>query len=250
MKMKKIIAGVIIAAGMIAVPAVTYAYDDGDFQVWLKAEVSGKLENGLIIAAEEELKYGDNASEFYDQETALSVGYAVNSWLKIGVGYKVVQERKNKTVVTPKTASDGTVTYSSVGDGDHYWQNEERPFGDLVFSTKLAGWKLEDRTRFEWRMKDDGGDAYLRFRNRVKAKSPWKWTKFDINPYIAWEANFEDKDGLSGSDKWDRHRGFIGFTMSLYDRLNGGLYYCLQADRSGDDWNKSNVAGFELGVKF
>ena len=166
------------------------------------------------------------------------------------MGYKVVQERKNKTVVTPKTASDGTVTYSSVGDGDHYWQSEERPFGDLVFSTKVAGWKLEDRTRFEWRMKDDGNDAYLRFRNRIKVKSPWKWSSVGINPYAAWEANFEDKDSLSGSDKWDRHRCYIGFGAKLADHLSGGLYYVLQLDRSGDDWNSVNGAGLELSVKF
>jgi len=242
--------GLLFMTLVLALPLVSFAYDDGDFQLWLKGGSSAKFDNGISVKIEEELKYGDSASEFFDEETAISIAYKVNDWFKAGVGYKVVQERKNKTVVTPKTASDGTVSYSNVGDGDHYWQNEERPFGDLVFSTKLAGWKLEERARFEWRMKDDAGDDYLRFRNRVKVKSPWKLSTLQINPYVAWEAFFEDKDELSGSDKWDRHRCYVGLGTKLSKHIKGGVYYLAQFDLKNDEWKTANVAGLELSINF
>jgi len=235
---------------MVAIPVVSKAYDDGDFQVWLKASASGKLGNGLSVKIEEELRIGDNASELYDEETLLLATYPATDWLKVGLGYRIVQERKNKTVVTPKTEADGTVTYSKVGDDDHYWQNEQRPTGELTFHKKVAGWGLEDRTRFEWRMKDDGKDDYLCFRNRLKVKSPWKLTALAINPYVAWEAFCEDKDGLSGSDKWDRHRYYAGVSVKFSEHLKGGLYYMLQTDRHGDGWRKDNVAGLEIGAGF
>lgn len=242
--MKNILVGV-----LISLPLVSYGYDDGDFQIWLKGAVSGKFDNGVTIKMEEELKYGDSASEFWDEETALVLGYKVNDWLKSAVGYKVVQERKNKTVVTPKTTSGGSVSYASVGDGDHYWQNEERPFADLIFSHKISGWGLSDRTRFECRMKDDGGDDYLRFRNRIKVKTPWKFSSLKMNPYAAWEVFFEDKDSLSGSDKWDRHRIYVGVSTKLSELISGGLYYLAQLDHS-NDWKQTNVAGLEVSVKF
>jgi len=247
--MKRIL-GVLLVTGMLAAPTVSWGYDDGDSQIWLKGGVSGKLGNGLKLKFEQEMKYGDDCSEFFDEETAFAAEYKCTDWLKIALGYKVVQERKNKKVVTPKTADDGTVSYSDIGDGDHYWQNEERPFGDLVFFTKVAGWKLEDRTRFEWRMKDDGKDDYLRFRNRLKVKFPWKMTALAVNPYVAWEAFYEDKDSLSSSDKWDRHRYYVGVSAKLSDHFKGGLYYLLQTDRSGDDWKDTNVVGFEISAIF
>lgn len=235
---------------MLGAAATSQAYDDGDFQVWLKAEASGKITDTLSVKIEEEMRYGDSGSELYDEETLLLGTYTVTDWLKVGLGYRIVQERKEKTVVSQKTASDGTVSYSPVGDGDHYWQNEERPTGELVFRKNIAGWVLEDRTRFEWRMKDDGKDDYLRFRNRIKVKSPYKLTDLGINPYAAWEAFYEDKDGLSSSDKLNRHRYYLGVSAKFSDRIKGGLYYLLQTDRDGDDWKSTNVAGLEIAASF
>jgi len=235
---------------MLGATATSQAYDDGDFQFWLKAEASGKISDSLSVKIEEEMRYGDSGSELYDEETLLLGTYTVNDWLKVGLGYRIVQELKYKTVVSPKTGSDGTVSYSPVGDGDHYWQNEKRPTGELVFSKRIAGWGLEDRTRFEWRMKDDGKDNYLRFRNRLKVKSPYKLTSLAINPYAAWEAFYEDKSDLSGSDKLNRHRYYVGVSAKLSDRLKGGVYYLLQTDRDGDDRKNTNVVGLEIAASF
>jgi len=243
-------AGLLVVAIMFAAPATSKAYDDGDFQVWIKAGASGSLSNGISIKIEEEVRYGDDGSEFYDEETLLLVTIPATDWLNIGLGYRIAQERKNKAVVTPGTADNGTISYSNVGDGAHYWQNEERPICDLVFHKKVSGWGVEDRTRFEWRMKDDGKDDYMRFRNRLKVKSPYKLTNLAINPYAAWEAFYEDKDELSGSDKLNRHRFYIGVGAKLSDHIKGGLYYLLQTDRNGDNWKNTNVAGLEIAASF
>lgn len=235
---------------MIAAAATSQAYDNGDVQTWLKAEATGKITERLSFKIEEEMRYGDNSRELYDEETLLLGTYTVTDWLKVGLGYRMVQERKEKTVRSPKTESDGTVSYAPVGDGDHYWQNEGRPTGELVFSKKMAGWSLEDRARFEWRMKDDGKDDYLRFRNRLKVKSPYKLTDLKINPYIAWEAFYEDKDGISGSDRLNRHRYYLGANAQVTERIKGGLYYLLQTDRDGNDWKTTNVLGLEFTASF
>lgn len=237
-------------AVMLGTAASGLAYDDGDFQVWLKAEASGSLSEKWSVKIEEELRYGDDAGELYDEETLLMGTYKAADWLKVGLGYRIVQERKEKTVVSPKAAADGSISYEPVGDGDHYWQNEERPTAELTFSKKVDGWTLEDRTRFEWRMKDDGKDDYLRFRNRLKVKTPWKITNWEMNPYAAWELNYEDKDGLTGSDKLNRHRYYLGVSGRISDRIKGGVYYMLQTDRDGDDWKNTNVAGLEIAASF
>lgn len=243
----KTISALLLVTALVLAASSAHAYDSGDVQLWLKGSVSGKLGNGVKLKIEQEMRYGDTASELYDEETLLHASYGITDWLKAGLAWRVVQERKNKPVLTPgEEAEDGSPTYDSVGDGDHYWQHEQRPTAELVFGTKLFDFSIADRTRFEWRMKDDGKDNYLRFRNRLKVKSPWKWTDMGINPYAAWEAFVEAKDGGG----LNRHRYYVGLGSKLSEHLKGGLYYMLQQDLKSGVWKNTNVAGVEVGASF
>jgi hypothetical protein len=238
------IAGLALAAGLGRA-------EDGDAQLWLKFYAEGKLPRGFSVAVEEELRYQDDMREFYDEESYFIVKFDATDWLNIGLGYRVVQERKNKTVYTAKTADDGSRSYGAVGDGDHYWQKEERPTIEVTLKTKLDAWSLDDRNRFEWRMKDDGGDAYLRYRNRLRVKSPWKLTALKINPYAYAEGFVEDKPGLSGGDMFNRYRLATGVAGQFTKNIKSGLYVMMQSDRASEGgWDRFGVAGFELGASF
>jgi len=223
----------------------------GDAQLWLKFFAEGKLPHGFSASVEEELRYQDDASEFYDEESLCMLKYDVNDWLNIGLGHRVVQERKNKPVYTSKKKDDGSVSYTEVGDGDHYWQNEQRPTLDVTLKTKLESWGIDDRSRIEWRMKDDGGDDYLRYRNRLRVKSPWKLTAFKINPYAHAEGFIEDKPGLSGGDMFNRYRLTGGVSAEFAKNIKNGLYVSVQSDRSSaGGWDRLGIFGFELGLGF
>jgi hypothetical protein len=223
----------------------------GDTQLWLKFFAEGKLPHGFSACVEEELRYQDDASEFFDEESLCMLKYDVNDWMNIGLGHRVIQDRKNKPVYTSKQQADNSVSYTKVGDGDHYWQNEQRPTLDVTFKTRLAAWGLDDRSRIEWRMKDDGGDDYLRYRNRLRVKSPWKLTAFKINPYAFTEGYIEDKPGLSGGDRFNRYRFATGVTAELAKNIKSCFYAMMQSDRaSGGGWDQLTVLALELGVSF
>ena len=164
MKRNIVLLGIV---GILGAQTSAIAYDDNDKQLWLKFSASGKLmDNGLTASIEEEIKFGDDMSEQYDEETLLMLHMPATDWLKIGLGYRAVEERKNKSIVALVNESDGEISYSKIGDGDHYWAHEDRPTADIIFHTKLQGWKIEDRVRIEYRMKD-GSDDYFRYRNRI-----------------------------------------------------------------------------------
>ena len=237
-------------AGLALVSVLPCAWG-GDTQLWLKFFAEGKLPNGFAANVEEELRFHDDASEFYDEESFCMLKCDVNDWLNIGLGHRVVQERKNKPVFTSKQKDDGSVSYTAVGDGDHYWQNEQRPTLDVTLKTKLDSWGIDDRSRIEWRMKDDGNDDYLRYRNRLRVKSPWKLTSFKINPYAYTEGYVEDKPGLSGSDRFNRYNLTAGVSAELAKNIKSCLYAMMQSDRaSGGGWDRLGVFGIELGVGF
>jgi len=237
-------------AGLALVSVLPCAWG-GDTQLWLKFFAEGKLPNGFAANVEEELRFHDDASEFYDEESFCMLKCDVNDWLNIGLGHRVVQERKNKPVFTSKQKDDGSVSYTEVGDGDHYWQNEQRPTLDLTLKIKLASWRIDDRNRFEWRMKDDGGSDYLRYRNRLRVRSPWKLTALALNPYAYGEGFVEDKPGLSGSDMFNRYRLATGLSAQFAENIKGGLYAMLQSDRGKvSGWDRFGVIGVDMGVSF
>ena len=237
--MKKLLYAMII----IAAAAAASAYDDGDSQAWIKLGLSGKLLSNVTVKAESEFRYGDDASEFYEQYTLLGVDYTATEWLKIGLAHQEIASLK-QTANWSQKVTDGMETYSKVSDT--YWTQEERPTLDITLSEKLAGCGLEDRVRVEYRMKENE-DEYFRYRNRIKAKTPWKWTEYKINPYTAWEVYYSDKDT---DPDWDRHRFYAGATFNLYKALKADLYYCLQRDLKSGDWTDVNVAGLGISAAF
>lgn len=232
-----------ISTGLLAATASVQAYEDNDFQLWLKMSASGKVTENIKVGVDQEMKFGDNAGQFYDNETLMMVSRPATEWLKIGLGYRQVFELKSDRVVGKM--SDGEFSQKS----ESYWRREDRPTADFVFHKKLeSSWKLEDRVRLEYRDKD-GTDAYIRVRNRIKVKTPYKMTELSINPYAAWELNWEDLD-VDSSDKLDRHRIYLGGSAKFNDIITGGAYYCLQMDKKGDDWRNYHVLGLEIGAKF
>lgn len=227
----------VLASGVLA-----FAYDDGDGQMWIKYEAGGKTGCGLEPKIEQELRYGDDMSEFYYTETYLSLGYKVTDWFKPVIGFASIAERENKPI------------YSKSGDvysekSDHSWKQEQDPRIDLYFSTKAMDWGFEDRVRCEYRDKD-GAASYMRYRNRVKITTPWKLSPLAINPYVAWEANYEDDDEKASSDRWNRHRLYAGVGMKFGKQFKGGVYCMNEQNKKAGDWTSINVVGLDLGVSF
>jgi hypothetical protein len=239
--MKRIV-GVLCASSLLAGLAA-FAYDDGDWQVWVNASAGGKVAGELGVRLEEETRIGDDMAEYYEQHVMLMFDYPVTDWLQVGLGDREVSSRANQIIYTAST-KDGKTTYAE--KSDHYWKKEDRPTLDLVFRWPLGKWGFDDRVRLEYREKD-GEDSYFRYRNRIRAKSPWKWTALAVNPYVAWEANYSDKE--QGSD-WDRHRFYAGVIAKLTKNTKGELYYCLQRDKVTPGWRDYNIAGVAVGVGF
>ena len=94
--MRKLVAA--IAAGVLASGLAAKAYDEGDWQLWGKFEAGGRTESGLEPKIEQEIRYGDNMSEYYYTETCLSLGYKVTDWFKPVLGFGRIYERENKPI--------------------------------------------------------------------------------------------------------------------------------------------------------
>jgi len=207
---------------ILMLAATVYAYNDHDFQAWNTDAEEFKVSKDAKIALEQEFRWGDNAGEFYYQHYDAGFFYNLREWLNIGGGYRHVYELKK---------------------GKFKVENEPYVTASLLWS--LSGFKFDDRSRIEYRHFDYQADSW-RYRNKITAKLPWKFTKLEIQPYLADEIFI----GFGKIDELNQNRFTCGLGMNLTKNLKAEIYYMLQSAKSSDKWIDTGVLGTKLKVAF
>ena len=212
----------IIAVSLVVFLTVKlYAYDDGDFQVWNTDTEEFKINKDAKIAFEEEFRWGGSAKEFYYQHYDVGFFYNLQKYLNIGGGYRhVLSKSKGKFLV------------------------ENEPYITATLLWDIAGFKFDDRSRLEYNHFDYKDDTW-RYRNKLIVKLPWKFTKFEIQPYLSDEifVLFDD------SQRLNTNRLTCGLAMTLTKNLKAEIYYMLQSSKSRK-WTEINILGTKLKLLF
>lgn len=219
--MKKIFCMVLGLVFVIA--GKVYAFDDNDFQVWNTDVEEFKISKSLKIALEEEFRWGDNAKEFCYHHYDLGFGYELSKHLNLGIGYRQIFEKK----------------------GDKF-KEENAPYGAASLIGELAGFKFDDRSRLEYRHFDYQTDSW-RYRNKITIKLPWKFTKLEMQPFIADEV-FLSLNGIN----LNQNRFSCGFGLKITKNMRGEIYYMLQSSKSSGTclWKDANVLGTKCKISF
>lgn len=218
--MKKIIFS--IMGLVLLLTGKVYAYDDGDFQIWNTDVEEFKINDKSKMVFEEEFRWADNANEFYYHHYDAGLFYNLEKWLNLGAGYRHIYELKK---------------------GKFKIENE--PYVNVTLSANLKGFKIDDRSRMEYRHFDYQFDPW-RYRNKFTIKTPWKFTGLEIQPYLANEIFI----GFGKIDEFNQNRFSAGFSMNLIKNLKGEIYYMLQSSKSSDKWIDTNVLGTKLKIIF
>jgi len=215
-------ASVLAVILLLLVLKPVFAYDDHDFQVWNTDTEEYKINKDSKLALEEEFRWGDNAREFYYQHYDLGYVYTLKKWLNVGGGYRHVLELKKKD-----------------------WKVENEPYlvASLLWDAK--GFKFEDRNRVEYRHFDYQTDAW-RYRNKFTVKLPWKFTRFEIQPYLSDEILV----GFGIHNQLNQNRFSSGLSFNFTKYWKGEMYYMLQSTRSSGIWTDTNVLGAKLKLVF
>lgn len=201
----------------------SYAFDDGDFQYWNTESVSWTISDRWNAKLEEEFRFGDGGGDFYYQYSDLGLTYSgLVDWLDLGINYRQIFEK----------------------DGSNKWGYENRPHLNITFKGKVNDWSLSNRSRFEYRNKEEGNDGW-RYRNKSTIKIPIKFTRFDIQPYMADEIFIDfDKEDLTVN------RLYGGFSFKITKNLKGEIFYLWQSTKSSGKWSCLNVLGTNIKFSF
>ncbi len=199
-----------------------YAYDDGDFQVWNTDVEEFQVNPDAKVAFEQEFRWGGKAKEFYYQHYDVGFFYNLQKYLNVGGGYRHVLSKsaKNKFLV------------------------ENEPYVTATLLWELGGFKFDDRNRLEYNHFDYKKDTWT-YRNKFSVKAPWKFTKFQIQPYLSDEifVLFDNSQTLN------KNRFSAGLGMTITKNLKAELYYMLQSSKS-TEWTDANILGTKFKLVF
>lgn len=201
----------------------SFSFDSGDFQYWNTESASWNMGDSWKAKIEEEFRFGDGAGDFYYQHSDLGVTYSgLADWLDLGINYRQIFEK----------------------DNNNEWEYENRPHLNITLKGKVSDWSLSNRGRFEYRNKEHGNDGW-RYRNKFTVKLPIKFTRFNIQPYIADEVFIDfDKEDLT------RNRLYGGFSFKITKNLKGEIFYLWQSSKKSGKWSDLNVLGTKIKFSF
>jgi len=203
-----------------------YAYDDHDFQIWNTDIEEMKLNKNAKLVFEEEFRLGDNASDFYYEHYDVVYVYELSKYFNAGIGYRYIKEMKNKA-----------------------FRVENEPYLLATLFWELAGFKFDSRNRFEYRTFNYNQVDSGRYRNKFTVKFPWKFTKREIQPYLADEIFVR----FNGTDL-NQNRIFTGLGFNMTKNLKGEIYYMLQSTKNysqlASTWTDNNVLGTKIKLVF
>lgn len=210
-----------LAALALLVAGRAGAYDDGDWQYWNRESIEGDVSKNLKAKIDVEFRFGDNCSELYHQYSELGLSHRFCAWFELGLNYRQIYEKKSGT-----------------------WKKENRPHLNATFKWSWCDFKLEDRSRLEYRVRE-GKDDVFRYRNRLTLKFPLKWTALNVQPYIADEIFLDFDEG-----ELNRNRLYLGASSDLRRPLKLELHYLWQSSKSKDCWIDHNIIGTKLKAAF
>lgn len=249
-----IFAIVFSAFGFPSVKAQTDVDLDPEVGGRLSVSVDKKLARGLHISLEEEIRMDNNFGSFDRFHTTLGLSYKVNDYLKLGVGY---------AMINPYSSSDGA-----------FKSSRHRLMLDATGSLRFGDWRLSLRERFQATYRSGDMNEYQNPRTALTLKSRLKLSYKGLRrlePYAYVElrntlnapvisASYDGTNYLTSAlsqygeagwfiDSWtgmyvNRVRGSIGFEYRLSKASR--IDISLLADRIVDKVVDANAEGTKL----
>lgn len=242
------------AFGFPSVKAQTDVDLDPEFGGRLSVSVDKKLARGLHISLEEEIRMDNNFGSFDRFHTTLGLSYKVNDYLKLGVGY---------AMINPYSSSDGA-----------FKSSRHRLMLDATGGLRFGDWRLSLRERFQATYRSGDMNEYQNPRTALTLKSRLKLSYKGLRrlePYAYVElrntlnapvinASYDGTNYLTSAlsqygeagwfiDSWsgvyvNRVRGSVGFDYRLSKASS--IDFSLMADRIVDKVVDANAEGTKL----
>ena len=215
------IISILLFHGIYSPRAMAAATRDEGFGVWNTYDIEKKLNAQWKIKAGEELRFREHNGIYYT-ESHVETGYQPSKYLAMGLLY--LENRASRT---------------KKNDEIWYWESEPRIF--ITPQLPYKGFLLENRNMLAFRWRQESKFA-MPYRNMTTLTTPWKWTRFEFQPYTANEIFLEtNRNGMI------EDRFYSGFKVHWWGPVYGTIFYLRQSKKDAvGKWTSLNILGTGL----
>jgi len=233
---KKILLIATLIASM-AFNAYAATFKNGDFQIWNTDVEEFNVVKNFKIILEEEFRWNNDVTKFYYFHYDAGLFYDINKHINIGAGYRQIYELFS--------SADPKLTRFNNNMMEDYC-----PYMTGTLAWEIEGFKFDNRGKMEFNNFDHKAD-FWRYRNKLTVNAPWKFTRFEIQPYLSDEV-FIVFGGVPGDINQNRLQSGLGMNLVKNTKLD--IYYMWQAVKlsvkNPNKWLNANVLGFKLKIAF
>ena len=208
---------------------------ESDWQFWFDQAVGKDFSEKSSIRGAQSFRYSFDSGQLATYYLEAGYTHHPRKWLDLAVSFRQQYDRR----------------------GDR-WMEENRPFGDITLRWKTKPVTLSDRSRFEYRMREDQADVF-RYRNKVTVQRNRSLLREDMKPYVSAEGFVDEGLDLRERDrvrlaigiKTDPEKHLLRFVRALPGRTLAMDYYVMtQRTEKDDQWVNEYIAAVQLGVHF
>lgn len=174
------------------------------------------------VTLEEEFRFKEG--DFYYEHTDISGKYKFNDHVDVFGGYRLILQDKG------------------LGFKD---QSMFIPGFNLKTSDSKYG-KLTLRSRVEIGLNTSPTPTSYQLTEYLKYNTPWKLTKFKINPFIGDETFFD----CSHQMDFNKNRAYAGLDYQFTKKIKGSTYYFRESNKKNNNWTDSNVVVTQVKFEF
>lgn len=187
-------------------------------------ESSFSFKKNSVITLEEEFRLKDQPKDpFFYEHTDIQYKLLINKYFDVFTDYRLILSGKNGSFDSQNMFIEGfNIKYP------------EQKWG-----------KINLRTRVEIALNSyPKADTYY-LNVFPKYNTPWKWTKFKINPFVADESFYDTLN----SGCFVKNRIYAGFDWAINKNIKGSTYYYHENTRN-NPWTHTDVAVTQIKFEF
>ena len=208
----------VLVASVASIALTPPAEARDDWQLWLEQKWSVTLSPTVRLVGKSEERFRNDMSDYYTQIASVGVSWKALSWLKLEPSYHYQWTEQ---------ASRDT--------------NENRIYLNVTPAWSAGRMSVEDRHRVEFR--HINGIEDWRYRNRPKLSLEVGEGSWEVEPYVADEVFYGARAG-----EWTRNRFSVGVEKPLTRQASAALYYLIESNKTGRDWNEFHVLGIGVNL--
>ena len=212
----------IFAIALVFGKAVPVFAAKPDTQYWKQESISWNVAKNWKLGLLEEMYFKDDGKGLYHQHTELGLAYVgLAKWLEAGVNFRHTVQKSNGS-----------------------WKREEQPSIHGILKATWKGYRISDRNRLEYRIKEDAEDYWV-YRNLLTVSFPLEITRLKFRPFWADEffVDFNTKELCE-------NRFYDGFSFNINKTIGMEVYYMWRRVKSSNAWATDNVFGTRLKFSF